>query len=96
MLNTTLQTPQTTGTAVTARAAVVATNAYAWNLGNGGLVLGDARGVTQVDPCETPRTSIASPIARTRSAAIAAWSAIARKSMSVPAFHDRWPLCSST
>ncbi len=26
----------------------------------------------------------------------ASWSAIVRKSMNVPAFHDRWPLCSST
>jgi hypothetical protein len=26
----------------------------------------------------------------------AAWSVAIRKSMTVPAFHDRWPLCSTT
>lgn len=26
----------------------------------------------------------------------ASWSAAVRKSMTVPAFHDRWPLCSTT
>jgi hypothetical protein len=33
---------------------------------------------------------------RKGNATVASWSIAARKSMTVPAFHDRWPLCSTT
>lgn len=40
------------------------------------------------------RTALAPTIAGITTTA--PWSAAVRKSMTVPAFHDRWPLCSTT
>ena len=46
-----------------------------------------------------PRPKAGYPTALAPNAGITtatSWSVVTRKSMTVPAFHDRWPLCSTT
>jgi hypothetical protein len=60
--------------------------------------------VTKTTGCATsPRPEVAASYAHDRAGngingpiAGASWLRLTRKSMTVPAFHDRWPLCSST
>ncbi len=54
-----------------------------------GLARGRASAYRNVLACVTGITG-------TRNNTGATWFSIARKPMSVPTFHDRWPLCSTT
>ena len=87
MKTTLLCLMQTTGATGAPRPIVVGfdtTFGFGTGLGTG----------TRLRPTTGYPTALA-PIAAARAIA-ASWSAIVRKSMNVPSFHDRWPLSSST